>query len=79
MGLSRIAHCVRVAERGEVEFVFLAASAAVRNHGNPAIPRKRERPRDHGAIKPLSVFAALTTPTSAIRLAETILSTAVGR
>ena len=79
MCLSRTAHRVRVAERGKLEFMFLAASAAVRNHGNPAIPRKRARWHDHVAIEPLSVLAALATSTNDIGLAKTLLSAAVER
>ena len=70
---------MRVAKRSKLEYMFLAASAAVRNHGNPAIPRKRERRHDHVAIEPLSVLAALATSTDEIGLAETVLSAGVGR
>jgi hypothetical protein len=79
MCLSRTAHRVRVAERGKLEFMFLAASAAVRNHGNPAIPRKRARWHDHVAIEPLSVLAAPATATTEMGLAETEPSAGVGR
>jgi alkanesulfonate monooxygenase SsuD/methylene tetrahydromethanopterin reductase-like flavin-dependent oxidoreductase (luciferase family) len=77
MCLSRTAHRVRVAERGKLEFMFLAASAAVRNRGSPAIPR--ERGHEHGRIEPLSVLAALATSTNDIGLAKTVLSAAVER
>jgi hypothetical protein len=70
---------VRVAECGELEFAFLAASAAVRNHGNRPIPRKRERPHDNVAIEPLSPLAAFATSTTEIGLEETVLSAGVGR
>ena len=65
---------MRVAERGDLEFAFLAASAAVRNHGNQPIPRKRER-----RIEPLSLLAAIATTTNEIGLAETVLTVGVGR
>ena len=79
MCLSRAAHCVRVADRGELEFVFVAASAGVRNDGKPAIPRERERRHDHVAIEPLSVLAGLATPSTEFRLSKSALFAAVGR
>jgi N-acetyl-S-(2-succino)cysteine monooxygenase len=70
MSLSHAAHCARVAERGKLDFVFLADSAAVRNHGNPAIPREREH--EHVKIEPLSLLAALATSTGEIGLVATV-------
>jgi alkanesulfonate monooxygenase SsuD/methylene tetrahydromethanopterin reductase-like flavin-dependent oxidoreductase (luciferase family) len=76
MCLSRTAHRVR-AERGKLEFMFLAASALVTNHGNPAI--SREHGHEHVMLEPLSVLAALATSTNDIGLAKTLLSAAVER
>jgi alkanesulfonate monooxygenase SsuD/methylene tetrahydromethanopterin reductase-like flavin-dependent oxidoreductase (luciferase family) len=73
MSLSHAAHCARVAERGKLDFVFLADSGAVRNHGNPAIPREREH--EHVKIEPLSLLAALATSTSEIGLVATVSTT----
>lgn len=70
MSLSHAAHCARVAERGKLDFVFLADTAAVRNHGNPAIPREREH--EHVKIEPLSLLAALATSTNEIGLVATV-------
>jgi N-acetyl-S-(2-succino)cysteine monooxygenase len=50
--------------------VFLADTAAVRNHGNPAIPREREH--EHVKIEPLSLLAALATLTNEIGLVATV-------
>jgi N-acetyl-S-(2-succino)cysteine monooxygenase len=73
MSLSHAAHCARVAERGKLDFVFLADSGAVRNHGNPAIPREREH--EHVKIEPLSLLAALATSTNEIGLVATVSTT----
>jgi N-acetyl-S-(2-succino)cysteine monooxygenase len=73
MSLRHAAHCARVAERGKLDFVFLADTAAVRNHGNPAIPREREH--EHVKIEPLSLLAALATSTNKIGLVATVSTT----
>ena len=73
MSLSHATHCARVAERGKLDFVFLADTAAVRNHGNPAIPREREH--EHVKIEPLSLLAALATSTNQIGLVATVSTT----
>jgi FMN-dependent oxidoreductase (nitrilotriacetate monooxygenase family) len=73
MSLRHAIHCAQVAERGKLDFVFLADTGAVRNHGNPAIPREREH--EHVKIEPLSLLAALATATSDIGLVATVSTT----
>ena len=73
MSLRHAVHCARIAERGKLDFIFLADTAAVRNHGNPAIPREREH--EHVKIEPLSLLAALATATNDIGLVATVSTT----
>ena len=73
MRLDHATNCARIAERGKLDFVFLADTGAVRNHGNPAIPREREH--EHVKIEPLSLLAALATQTRHIGLVATVSTT----
>ena len=73
MSLRHAVQCAQIAERGKLDFVFLADTGAVRNHGNPAIPREREH--EHVKIEPLSLLAALATQTHDIGLVATVSTT----
>ena len=73
MSLQHAIRCAQAAERGKLDFVFLADTGAVRNHGNPAIPRHREH--EHVKIEPLSLLAALATQTQHIGLVATVSTT----
>ncbi len=73
MSLKHAVNCARIAERGKLDFVFLADTGAVRNHGNPAIPREREH--EHVKIEPLSLLAAIAPATTDIGLVATVSTT----
>src|SRR5262245_55885183 len=75
VSLSHAAHCARVAELGELAFVFLADSATVSNHGNPAIPREREH--KHVKLEPLSLLACLATSSNEVGLSDSVHSAAL--
>ena len=73
MNLRHAVECARIAERGKLDFVFLADIAAVRNLDNPAIAREREH--EHVKFEPISLLAALATATSEIGLVATASTT----
>ncbi len=73
MSLRHAMQCARIAERGKLDFVFLADTGAVRNLDNPAIPREREH--EHVKLEPLSLLAALATGTRDIGLVATVSTT----
>jgi FMN-dependent oxidoreductase (nitrilotriacetate monooxygenase family) len=73
MSLRHAIHCARVAERGKLDFVFLADSASVRNLDNPAIARERDH--EHVKLEPFSLLAALATATRDIGLVGTASTT----
>jgi len=67
------AECARIAERGKLDFVFLADSAAVRNLDDPSIPRDREH--EHLRVEPMALLAALAMVTERIGLVATVSTT----
>jgi alkanesulfonate monooxygenase len=73
MSMRHSLHCAKVAERGKLDFVFLADTASVRNLDNPAIPREREH--EHVKLEPFTLLTALATQTSDIGLVGTASST----
>ena len=73
MSLRHAVNCARIAERGKLDFVFLADTASVRNLDNPAIPRAREH--EHVKLEPFSLLAALATATRRIGLVGTASTT----
>ncbi|MBS0560334.1 MAG: LLM class flavin-dependent oxidoreductase, partial [Proteobacteria bacterium] len=73
MRLDHAVNCARIAERGKLDFVFLADTGSVRNLDNPAIAREREF--EHVKFEPVSLLAALATATRDIGLVATISTT----
>ncbi len=73
MSLRHATQCAQAAERGKLDFVFLADTAAVRNLDNPAIAREREH--EHVKFEPISLLAALATATQDIGLVATVSTT----
>jgi FMN-dependent oxidoreductase (nitrilotriacetate monooxygenase family) len=73
MSLRHAVNCARIAERGTLDFVFLADTGAVRNLDNPAIAREREH--EHVKFEPISLLAALATATTDIGLVGTVSTT----
>ena len=61
--------CVKIAERGKLDLIFLADSAASRDLDNPGIAREME----HQIVKhePLALLAALSTVTTHVGLVAT--------
>jgi FMN-dependent oxidoreductase (nitrilotriacetate monooxygenase family) len=73
MNFRHVLNCARIAERGKLDFVFLADTGSVRNLDNPAIPREREH--EHVKFEPISLLAALATATTDIGLVGTVSTT----
>ena len=73
MSLRHATNCARIAERGKLDFVFLADTASVRGLDNPAIAREREH--EHVKFEPISLLAALATATQDIGLVATASTT----
>jgi alkanesulfonate monooxygenase SsuD/methylene tetrahydromethanopterin reductase-like flavin-dependent oxidoreductase (luciferase family) len=73
MSLRHAVNCAVIAERGKLDFVFLADTGAVRNLDNPAIAREREH--EHVKFEPISLLAALATATTDIGLVGTVSTT----
>ena len=73
MDFRHAVNCARIAERGKLDFVFLADAAAVRALDLPAIPREREH--EHVKLEPFSLLAALATATTQIGLVGTANTT----
>jgi FMN-dependent oxidoreductase (nitrilotriacetate monooxygenase family) len=73
MNFRHALHCAQVAERGKLDFIFLADTAADRALENPAVPREREH--EHVKLEPFSLLAALATATRRIGLVATASST----
>jgi FMN-dependent oxidoreductase (nitrilotriacetate monooxygenase family) len=69
MRFSHFRNCVKIAEAGLFDLIFLADSSAVRDLDNPAIARDLE----HQLVKhePLALLAALSTVTSRVGLVAT--------
>ncbi len=73
INLRHAVNCARIAERGKLDFVFLADTASVRALDNPAIAREREH--EHVKFEPISLLAALATATRQIGLVATASTT----
>jgi FMN-dependent oxidoreductase (nitrilotriacetate monooxygenase family) len=73
MSLRHAVNCAVIAERGKLDFIFLADTGAVRNMDNPAIAREREH--EHVKFEPISLLAALATATTDIGLVGTVSTT----
>ncbi len=73
INLRHAVNCARIAERGKLDFVFLADTASVRQLDNPAISKHRDH--EHVKFEPLTLLAALATATRDIGLVGTASTT----
>lgn len=73
MEFEHFVNCAQIAERGKIDLIFLADSAAVRDLDRPEIARDLE----HQIVKhePLALLAAMSTVTSHIGLTATASAT----
>ncbi len=69
MDFRHVARCAQAAERGKMDFIFLADVAAVRNLDDPRVARHREQ--GHVKLEPLTLVAALAGMTERIGLVPT--------
>jgi alkanesulfonate monooxygenase SsuD/methylene tetrahydromethanopterin reductase-like flavin-dependent oxidoreductase (luciferase family) len=69
MNFAHYVNCARIAERGALDFLFLADVSAVRNFADPRVARDREQ--QHAKHEPLTLIAALAAATRDIGLVAT--------
>jgi FMN-dependent oxidoreductase (nitrilotriacetate monooxygenase family) len=73
MNFAHYVRCAKIAERGKIDFLFLADVSAVRQFNDPRVARDREQ--QHAKHEPFILMAALAAQTSKVGFVATASTT----